>query len=48
LIFVNSNEINIEHSYGNTYVGEGNIVGSTKNVIWLSKIDDGVVEEKFI
>ena len=44
----NSETINIQTVYGNTYVGAGHIVGTTKNVIWLNKIDNNIVEDKYV
>lgn len=38
----------IKHECGNTYVGGGNVVGTTKNVIWLNKIDNSVVVDKYV
>ena len=47
-IYDEDNKINIETVYGNTYVGAGHIVGTTKNVIWLNKIDNNIVEDKYV
>lgn len=43
-----SADINIQTVYGNTYVGAGYTVGTTKNVVWLNESNDNIVEEKFI
>lgn len=40
--------INIKHEYGSTYVGAGNLVGSTKNVIWLSQYDNTIREDLYV
>ena len=45
-IFYNS--IYIQTVYGNTYVGAGHIVGTTKNVIWLTAPNDYIVEDRFV
>jgi hypothetical protein len=47
-IDVDNNIVDVQTVYGNTYVGAGNIVGSTKNVIWLSKIDNNIIEDKYV
>ena len=47
-IYDEKGNINIQTVYGNTYVGAGNVVGSTKNVIWLNKSNDKIVEDKYI
>ena len=44
----NSTDINIQTVYGNTYVGAGHTVGTTKNVIWTTKINSDIVEDKYI
>ena len=38
----------IEHQYGSTYVGEGNLVGSTKNIIWLTNYDQNIKEDLYV
>ena len=42
------NAIDVQTVYGDTYVGAGNIVGTTKNVIWLNKLNNDIVEDKYI
>ena len=48
VISLNNNVIDIQTIYGNTYVGAGHTVGTTKNVIWTSKLNSDVVENKYI
>lgn len=46
-----NNEIeikNINSIYGTTYIGSGNIVGTTKQIIWLDKYNDQIVEEDYV
>lgn len=40
--------ININSKYGTTYIGSGNIVGTTKQVIWLDEYNDQIVEEDYV
>jgi hypothetical protein len=45
--------INVRSEYGNTYVGGGMVVGSTKNVIWVNESDTalynkGAIEDKYV
>jgi hypothetical protein len=47
-IDVYDDSINIQTVYGNTYVGDGHTVGTTKSVIWTSKINNDIVEDKYI
>ena len=44
----NSTDINIQTVYGNTYVGAGHTVGTTKNVIWSTAPNDHIVEDRFV
>ena len=37
-----------ESLYGATYVGSGNLVGTTKNVIWLEEANHGIVKDSYI
>ena len=46
--FYYSTNIHIQTIYGNTYVGAGHTVGTTKNVIWLTKPNNYVVEDRFV
>ena len=38
----------IQTVYGNTYVGAGHTVGSTKNVIWTTNVTQDVVGDKYV
>lgn len=42
------NRIDVQTVYGNTYVGAGHTVGTTKNVIWTSKLNNDIIEDKYI
>lgn len=44
----NSVQLGEEQPYNTTYVGAGNIVGTTKNVIWLSHYDNIVAEGSYV
>lgn len=45
---VDGGSVNINSIYGTTYIGSGNIVGTTKQVIWLDKYNDQIVEEDYV
>lgn len=38
----------IQTVYGNTYVGAGNVVGTTRNTIWFNGVPKNTVEDKYI
>lgn len=45
---VDGGSVNINSVYGTTYIGSGNIVGTTKQIIWLDKYNDQIVEEDYV
>ena len=40
--------IDINSVEGTTYIGSGNIVGTTKQVIWLNEYNDQIIEEDYV
>ena len=48
IISLNNDIVDIQTVYGNTYVGAGHTVGTTKNVIWTSQLNNDIVEDKYI